>query len=84
MVGLGDLPLGDLPGVNFLSDAQAVSADGSVVVGGSSSGGTLEAFRWTEGGGMVGLGLLPGGLRAYPKTPAAFHVMMAHARWSIA
>jgi probable HAF family extracellular repeat protein len=45
-----------------LSAANAASADGSVVVGYSNSNlvGT-EAFRWTAGGGMVGLGLLPGG-----------------------
>lgn len=56
--------LGDLPGGNFFSRANAVSADGSVVVGASSrddthnSLGRSEAFRWTEDGGMVGLGAL--------------------------
>ena len=40
---------------------QGVSTDGSVIVGvsGSASGG--EAFRWTAGGGMVGIGDLPNG-----------------------
>jgi probable HAF family extracellular repeat protein len=57
MVGLGDLA-----GGSFISDANAVNADGSVVVGvGSTSNGT-EAFRWTEGSGMVGLGNLDGGV----------------------
>ena len=62
--GSGMVGLGDLPGGNIYSLAEAVSADGSVIVGGSSS--TLsapshfEAFRW-EGGEMVGLGGLPGG-----------------------
>ena len=52
--------LGDLPGGNFNSEARGVSADGSVVVGiGCSASGT-EAFRWTQGGGMVGLGDPPG------------------------
>jgi probable HAF family extracellular repeat protein len=40
-----------------------VNADGSVVVGFSNASGTgtnLEAFRWTQAGGMVGLGFLPG------------------------
>lgn len=56
MVGLGHLPGGNL------SAANAVSADGSVIVGYSSSNLVgAEAFRWTAGGGMVGLGLLPGG-----------------------
>ena len=54
--------LGDLPGGRFFSAANAVSADGSVVVGVShantihNSSGRNEAFRWTEDGGMVGLG----------------------------
>jgi probable HAF family extracellular repeat protein len=62
MVGLGDLP-----GGNFYSYASNVSANGVTVVGASKSAfGTtsedgLEAFRWTSGGGMVGLGDLPGG-----------------------
>ena len=56
-------PLGYLPGkpVTYASD---VTADGSVVVGVGriiASGGPSEAFRWTSGGGMVGLGDLPGG-----------------------
>ena len=45
------------------SSAAAVSSDGSVVVGWSNSdvGAAIrkEAFRWTEPGGMVGLGFLP-------------------------
>jgi probable HAF family extracellular repeat protein len=61
MVGLGDLPGGDL-----YSEAYGVSADGAVIVGrgstiGSSSQLVREAFRWTEAGGMQGLGDLPGG-----------------------
>jgi probable HAF family extracellular repeat protein len=62
----GMLPLGDLAGGVFHSVANAVSADGSVVVGNSSSTGSIflpwtEAFRWTETGGMVGFGDLGGG-----------------------
>ncbi len=55
--------LGDLPGGSFLSRAKGVSADGSVVVGaGNDTGATgTEAFRWTQGTGMVGLGDLSGG-----------------------
>ena len=57
MVGLGDLPEGD-----FASYAGAVNSDGSVVVGNSkSSNNDIEAFRWTQAGGMVGLGDLGGG-----------------------
>jgi probable HAF family extracellular repeat protein len=54
--------LGFLPGGSS-SEANAISADGSTVVGGSGNGlasGT-QAFKWTSGGGMVGLGTLPGG-----------------------
>ena len=61
-------PLGDLPGgaPNRGGAARAVSADGSVVVGGSeSAAGYTEAFRWTRATGMVGLGYLPGGFSSY-------------------
>ncbi|MHC4676046.1 MAG: PKD domain-containing protein, partial [Planctomycetota bacterium] len=53
--------LGDLPGGNFHSQVKDVSADGTTVVGWSSSAsGSREAFHWTESNGMVGLGDLPG------------------------
>lgn len=52
--------LGDLPGGLFRSAAFGVSANGSVVVGESSSeNGGQEAFRW-ENGDMEGLGALEG------------------------
>lgn len=38
-----------------------VSHDGSVVVGGGTSGNGFEAFRWTQAGGFVGLGDVTGG-----------------------
>jgi probable HAF family extracellular repeat protein len=38
-----------------------VSANGNVIVGTSGSSAGNEAFRWTETGGMQGLGFLPGG-----------------------
>jgi len=59
------MPLGDLPGGGFASEAVAISADGSMVVGtGTNStpapsvpgGFEFEAFRWTSAGGMQGLG----------------------------
>jgi probable HAF family extracellular repeat protein len=56
IVGLGELPSG-----TFASAALGVSADGSVVVGYSSTVVGTEAFRWTQAGGAVGLGDLPGG-----------------------
>lgn len=40
--------------------ANAMSADGKVVVGWSNSTRWMEAFRWTEAGGSSGLGVLPG------------------------
>ena len=60
----GFVGLGDLPGGSFRSNGWGVSADGSVVVGDSTSdlnlsGGLGEAFQWTEDSDMVGLGLLP-------------------------
>jgi uncharacterized membrane protein len=48
--------LGGLPSGFFATSAQDVSADGSVVVG----HGTGAAFRWTQTGGLVSLGTLPG------------------------
>ena len=62
MVGLGDLP-GGPPSFysSFYSRAHGVSADGSVVVGQGAGVSGLEAFRWTQGTAMVGLGDLPGG-----------------------
>lgn len=62
MVGLGFLQPGDGE-----SDALAVSADGSTVVGASYSDGyaTSEAFIWSAATGMVGLGHLPDGLPSY-------------------
>ncbi len=55
--------LGDLSGGNVSSTAFGVSNDGQIVVGQSSSAvsSSGEAFKWTPSGGMVGLGLLPGG-----------------------
>ena len=52
--------LGDLPGGQYFSTANDVSADGSVVVGESRSENGDQAFRW-ENGVMNGLGDLPGG-----------------------
>ena len=49
--GNGVVALGELEGV-----ANAVSSDGSVIVGYSDN----QAFRWTESGGMSGLGFLSG------------------------
>ncbi len=53
--------LGDLIGPSFSSEAHAISADGSVVVGMSKSANGDEAFRWTQTGGMLGLSDLTGG-----------------------
>jgi probable HAF family extracellular repeat protein len=52
-------PLGNLLGGFLASEATGVSADGSVVVGvTSSSARGYEAFRWTQADGIVGLGNL--------------------------
>lgn len=55
------LPLGDLAGGAFSSSVNAISGDGSTVVGASTSASGSEAFVWTLGQGMQGLGDLPGG-----------------------
>jgi probable HAF family extracellular repeat protein len=48
-----------LPGGSFYSTARGVSADGSVIMGESTSASGIEAFRW-QGGTMTGLGFLGG------------------------
>jgi probable HAF family extracellular repeat protein len=55
-IGAVFTPLGDLPGGAFVSSANAVSADGQVVVGHSFTASGREAFRWTVETGMVSLG----------------------------
>ena len=51
----GMIGLGDFDGGNIDSEANAVSADGTVVVGWAEGGG---AFRWTAQAGLVPLGTL--------------------------
>ncbi|MFO1186415.1 MAG: autotransporter domain-containing protein [Alphaproteobacteria bacterium] len=60
MVGLGYLP-GDIA----FSSGTAVNSDGTVIVGNgyqriSPTIAIMQAFRWTQSFGMVGLGFLPG------------------------
>jgi probable HAF family extracellular repeat protein len=60
MVGLGDLDSAN-HSVGVASQAFGITPDGSVIVGTAmNSAGFSEAFRWTAGGGMVGLGALAG------------------------
>src|SRR6476661_4573944 len=61
----GMVSIGDLPGGNTNGAANAVSANGGVIVGGSSSAlsysgnpGYQEPFRWTASTGMQGFGYL--------------------------
>ncbi|MEM6611415.1 MAG: PEP-CTERM sorting domain-containing protein [Cyanobacteria bacterium P01_C01_bin.72] len=57
----GMVDLGYLPGGDLNSSATSISADGSTVVGQSSSENGREAFIWNKADGMVGLGDLSGG-----------------------
>jgi uncharacterized membrane protein len=52
---------GDLPGGNPASYLFAISANGRVAVGWSSSTNGTEACYWTHATGLVPLGDLPGG-----------------------
>lgn len=53
----GMVGMGYLPGAEARSEARAVSADGSVVVGYSfNTSPSWEAIRWTDTGGLQGLG----------------------------
>ena len=54
--------LGDLPGGDFASWADAISPDGRVVVGTGTSSSGKRAFRWTEAAGMESLGVFPGAI----------------------
>ena len=54
----GITPLGDLPGGTTNTRPERVSDDGTTVVGYSSATLGNEAFRWTAGSGIVGLGTL--------------------------
>lgn len=57
--GGGMVDLGTLGG--SISTANAISADGSTIIGYAETGAAaLEPFRWTQGGGMVSLGTLGG------------------------
>ncbi len=74
--GITGLPFLATPvGTTRYAQAEAVSSDGSVVIGESrstASGNGLEAFRWTAASGTVGLGDLLGGAFqswAYAMTP---------------
>jgi probable HAF family extracellular repeat protein len=63
----GGTALSDLPVGIVGSDATAISADGSTVVGWSYDANDVQhAFRWTTAGGSQLLGHLPG----FPNTPA--------------
>lgn len=67
---MGLVPIGFLPEdqpepfYSSFSFSQAISSDGQVVVGSSASTKHVDrgdqAFRWTMGEGMIGLGFLPG------------------------
>ncbi len=58
MIGLGFLPGGGNLGSATGSEGLGVSADGTDIVGYSTSASGSQAFRWTSGTGMVGLGYL--------------------------
>ncbi len=58
------MPIGTLPGdEGGRSEAHAISGDGSTVVGLSSPGGGLRAFRWRQDIGMQALATNPGDVR---------------------
>jgi probable HAF family extracellular repeat protein len=68
------------------SRAYDVSDDGGVIVGDSANSAGTEAFRWTQSGGMVGLGDLAGG--AHQSTALAVspdgNVVVGHGRTATA
>lgn len=75
MVGIGSLPTA--PGQN--SFANAVSANGSVIVGSAVADGAFNnhAFRWTQATGIQDLGTLPGGAYSYAVAVSADGTIIA-------
>ena len=75
MVGIGSLPTA--PGQN--SFANAVSANGSVIVGSAVADGAFNnhAFRWTQATGIQDLGMLPGGAYSYAVAVSADGTIIA-------
>jgi probable HAF family extracellular repeat protein len=58
-LGTGLQALGVFLAQSHYNDVQAISADGSTIIGrGPNAKGQLEPFRWTAAGGVEGLGLL--------------------------
>jgi choline dehydrogenase-like flavoprotein len=55
--------------------------DFDVIISGAGEGVMLDEFTRA---GIDVVALQRGQLRAYPKTPAAFQVMIAHAKWIMA
>jgi probable HAF family extracellular repeat protein len=56
----GMVSIGELPGGTSFSQANAVSPDGTIIVGSSVSANAQESFRWSAADGMSALGFLPG------------------------
>lgn len=61
----GAVDIGELTGGPRTTAARAVSANGEIVVGYSHTHFAQEAFLWTPGNGMFGLGFLPTGDRPH-------------------
>ncbi len=66
----GMIGLGDFPGGEVYSFANAINDDGTVIVGSSWGENGTEAFRWTQQNGMVGLGMMSSALGLTPYSDA--------------
>jgi probable HAF family extracellular repeat protein len=73
-------PEGGMQGLGYLSNGpygtfsfpNAISPDGSVIAGSSSSPSGEAPFRWTQNTGMINLGHLPGKTTTHPSGVSAF------------
>ncbi len=86
--GQGMISLGRLRNSDTTSVANDLSADGSVVVGMSGEHPFREAehgeaFRWTQGSGMVGLGELPGYSYSHASSVSADGSVIVGQSWSV-
>lgn len=82
MIGLG--VIGGLPG-NVYSHANAVSADGSVIVGNSGPvnlSNSARAFRWTQATGIVDIGLPANTVQAFASDVSADGSKVVGVAWT--
>jgi probable HAF family extracellular repeat protein len=80
--GTGTVALGAVPGFDSLNLTTGTSSDGSVVVGSGSGSSGVQGFIWTQGGGIVPLGLTSGDVGNMTFAVSADGSTVVGAHWS--